>query len=206
MLGMDSAKGPHQGLASDGPQGHHVDRRIELVSAFRRTSGTFIELRVAIDGNRLDGPNRRNDIIPDIAEGLDHVRPFLGRRNLEGLAAALLPGCRCSKKGPGREDSADLVGNEIIVERLDLACAPRRGEEPRSIAGLILTCGYVRPDGIPGAGLHRLRWRRRCNGGCLGGRIRRDRLSGSCGCNRQEGQGKKLHQGNHTPMLQLEKR
>ena len=39
----------------------------------------------------------RNDIIVNVAECLDHVRPFFCRRHLERLAAALLPGRRSPK-------------------------------------------------------------------------------------------------------------
>ena len=79
---------------------------------------------------RFDRADFGNDIVADVAKRLDHVLPFVGGRHLEWLLAALSPRRRGAKQGPGREDSADLVRDQIIVEGLDLACSPRGSEVP----------------------------------------------------------------------------
>ncbi len=135
--------------AVDRPQRHHVDRRIELVRAFRRAAGADVERRVAIDRHRLDRSDRRDHIIADVAQRLDDVRPFARSAGLERLAAAILPRRRGAQQLPGRHDAADLRADQIIVERLDLRRAPRRGEIPGAIAGLVLPGGDVGRGRVP---------------------------------------------------------
>jgi len=72
-------------------QGHEVDRGIELVRALGRPTRADVQRGVAIDGNRLNRADGRDHIIADVAQRLDHVRPFLRRRDFEGLRPAFLP-------------------------------------------------------------------------------------------------------------------
>src|SRR6185295_16193284 len=81
--GVDGTERLHQLLAGRRLQGDQVDGGIMLVRAFRRSAGTDIERRIAIDRDRLDRANGGNDEVADVTEGLDDVRPLAGRRNLE---------------------------------------------------------------------------------------------------------------------------
>ena len=184
---MRAAQRPHQRHPADRPQRDQVNGGIMHVRALRGAAGADVERWVAIGRHRLHRPDRGDHIVADVAQGLDHVRPFVRRRNLERLAAAILPrGCRAQQL-PGWNDPRDLRTDQIIVESLDLSGAPRRREIPGAIAGLILPCRDVRGSRVPG-----LRLRDRSDGS------RRDSL-GRSGCS-DEGDGEKqcAHHGDDT--------
>ncbi len=87
------------------PKRHHVDRRIMLVRAFRRSAGAHVEHRVAIDGDGLDRADGRDDIIVDVAKGLDDVRPLADRRDFERRAPQRCQDVAVRSNLPGRQDA-----------------------------------------------------------------------------------------------------
>src|SRR3954447_17146794 len=128
------------------------------MGAFGRSSCALVDAWVAIAGDRLDRADCGDHIIVNVAERLDHVRPFRSWRDFERLAAALLPRSRGAKQLPGRNDSRDLVSREIVVELLDLARPPRSREIPGAVSRLVLADGNIGRGRIQNRGLHR--WRR----------------------------------------------
>src|SRR5437868_6128204 len=104
-----------------------------------RTAGADIELRFAIDRDGLHRTDGGNHEIANVAQRLAHVRPFVGRRHLEGLLSAVLPGCGRAQQLPGRKDARDACRKEIDVELFDLRRAPWRSKVPGAVAWLVLS-------------------------------------------------------------------